>query len=361
MPNSSNSVNAGIHAQNGFALQRNTALFILLEEFHTKFKDNKYFISIEHHDDFLFCFLDKNDSADSIKAYQSKKRRTEWTINKEFAEILSKLLNTGSLLIKDAMPKTTLYTHDLHFISNSPITLKKSKSQHNVSVNEENCHVPFTSLNLEIQKEIKTKFEPILSPQQEAELMNLHFSYVVFSSTDKEQRNQLVGKLEEVFQENISNYRAAINTLIALFRDIETIYNQGGQARLLDKSKRVTSDNIDNTIKILTTQAKAFNYWRQEAKIITATLDIKPWEKDDFILCFESAFDFFKSIIESEHQKILQYVSNNYRNCQTSQEEENVLELFNMYKMNLSTHFDDLTLKAIIYAAYFESINKKES
>lgn len=73
-------VNAGVHAQIGFILQRNTALSLLLNNYKDKFKDRKYFICLEHHDDFLYCFLDDDDKAECIEAYQSKKK----TGNKHF-------------------------------------------------------------------------------------------------------------------------------------------------------------------------------------------------------------------------------------------------------------------------------------
>jgi hypothetical protein len=69
-----NSINAGTRAQSGFALQRNSALFILLDNYNSKFKNEKYFICLEHHDDFLFCYLNENEHVKYIEAYQSKKK-----------------------------------------------------------------------------------------------------------------------------------------------------------------------------------------------------------------------------------------------------------------------------------------------
>ena len=45
--------NSGVVAQSGFALQRNTAIYILLNNYHLKFQDRNYFICLEHHDDFV--------------------------------------------------------------------------------------------------------------------------------------------------------------------------------------------------------------------------------------------------------------------------------------------------------------------
>ncbi|MEI8641745.1 hypothetical protein P4S68_14105 [Pseudoalteromonas sp. Hal099] len=50
------SVNAGVTAQQGFALQRNMALFVILDNFNDKFSGAKYFVSLEHLEDIVFCF-----------------------------------------------------------------------------------------------------------------------------------------------------------------------------------------------------------------------------------------------------------------------------------------------------------------
>lgn len=52
------SVNAGVTAQQGFALQRNMALFLILDNYEKKFNDAKYFLALEHLEDIVFCFLD---------------------------------------------------------------------------------------------------------------------------------------------------------------------------------------------------------------------------------------------------------------------------------------------------------------
>src|SRR5690554_1621544 len=118
------STNAGVHAQTGFALQRNSALYILLEEYHNKFKDKNYFICLEHHDDFLFCFLNKKDEAEVIEAYQSKKKSPDTRkLDPELIEIISKLLKTGKSLISDNFPKSKDYRHILYFTSNQTTNL----------------------------------------------------------------------------------------------------------------------------------------------------------------------------------------------------------------------------------------------
>lgn len=359
-----NEVNAGPRAQNGFALQRNSALFILLDNYYTKFKEKNYFISIEHHDDFIFCFLNKDEEVEITEAYQSKKKSSgSWTITKKVAEILVKLLQTGVDLNKDSIPKSNTYKHDLFFSSNASTELKATvnKKDFTTQVNEEDSLISYNSLCLEIKNKIENKIKSflksnIIPPELLQQLNNLHFTYLHFTTTDKEQQNQLIGKLEEVFTENITDYRAALNTLLTLFRQQETIYNQGAVVKLLDTSKRVTSSQINETLEIVTTRSKAFKYWRNQTEKVSSQLGIRPFERDSFELTFKTSFDLFKSILEPEHQKVLSFVKSNYINCTTYTEVENVNELYNQYKKIETTNFSDFQLKSIIYAAYFESI-----
>lgn len=365
------SVNAGPRAINGFALQRNTALFLLLDNFIDKFKDKEYFISLEHHDDFLFCFFDSKNHVEYIEAYQSKKKSPDiWKINDELLEIINKLLETGSKLLEDPINKSLNYKHSLYFSSNTTIFLEEKKTKTkttpsksiNQSINEEESVISFKDLDKELQNKIRKKLkESSLSVEQEKELNNLNFIYIAFTRKDKEQQNQLHGKLQEVFKEEIYDYRAALNALMYLFREIEATYNQGHKAKLLDKTKRVSSKTINETMKILTTKSKAFDYWRREAKSISKALLIKPYEKEYFEEYFKSSFELFKSIEEAEHRKIFNFVDENYLDCKSITEEDCVLELFEKFKQEKNTYFEDIQLKAVIYASYFESINKKEN
>lgn len=358
------SLNAGPRAENGFALQRNSALYLLMENYHSKFRGEKFFICLEHHDDFLFVFLDDHEEVAYIEAYQSKKKSPDkWTINQEMSTIIGKLLSTGVNLIKDPIPKSEDYTHCLFFSSNSSIRLKEGAT--NISIDEERLSIAYKSLGDKLQDKIRLKLKEdlngVFTAELEAELQNLHFHYIVLPRTDKEQQNQLIGKIEEVFKDSVSNPRAALITILHLFRNIETIYNQGNTARLLDESKRVHSEDISEVFSLITTKSKAFNFWRDESKSISRILNIKPFERDQFKMSFESAFDLFKSLEQVQHQRVLKFVKENYLKCITTQEEENVLELFDMIRSETSVPFDDLNLKATIYAAYFEAIHKQKN
>ncbi len=367
-----NAVNAGVGAQTGFALQRNMALFILLDNYEQKFQGQNYFVSLEHHDDFLFCFLDDEDKAKLVEAYQSKKKSSNgWTINKDFGEILHKLLNVGIDLNNDSIPKTSTYGHQLNFSSNANIFLAaklpkgSSEKSTTVTVNEESTSVNYSDLNGFIQNEIISKIKSSNSedvkPLELDELKNLNFMYVEFVRTNKEQKNQLEGKITEVFGDQVIDSRAALETIIALFHDIELTYNQNKTARLLDPTKRVTSPQINNAIDIITTKSKAFDLWRNQKSMILETLQVRPSERDSFELNFDSAFDHFKSLDQAEHKKVLEYVNKNWDNCSSYTDINIIMELNSMYLSNQSTPFSPIALKAIIYAAFFEVTFKRSN
>lgn len=349
--------NAGTSAQNGFALQRNTALYLLLENYKTKFKGEKYFICLEHHEDFLFCFLNKKNEVEVIEAYQSKKKApTIWRLNAELFIIINKILKVGQNLVLDKISKSSTYKHYLFFVSNQTINLEIKKKKPAISVSEsikeDNSQVKYTSLHQVIKDKIA---EEITDKTLYNELDNFEFIYVDLNRTASKQKNELIGQLYEVFGDSILNKQAAIDTLFSLFQEIELTYNQGNIIKLLDESKRVSSETIDETFDILTNRSKCFNYWRSKEREVSIALHIKPYEAEKFQLDFTSAFDLFKSIEEAEHNKILNYVKSNYTKCTTYTLEDNVNELTIMYKKEENSIFTKLTFKAIFFAAYFEA------
>lgn len=353
-------INSGIDAQSGFALQRNTAIFLLLENYFTKFKNNNYFVCLEHHDDFLFCFLNKNLEVNLIEAYQSKKKSTGiWTLNTKLFEILNKLLKTGEELLQDEISKSSDYKHILYFSSNQTIHLerkankKKNLSPIAISIKADNQSSGFPILPKEIREVIKLN---ISVSDLHKELDNLSFIWIPFTTTEKEQENQLVGKIDEVFGKQISDKRAAVDTLISLFRKIETTYNQGNIVKLLDKTKRVSKSEVENTFNILTTKAKCFDYWHKRKSEISLKLKIRITDKEIFELAFDSAFDLFKSLKEAEHQKILNFVKTQLNNLKSFSEEDCVFELLELFNNSERTKFNDVQLKAIFFAALFEAL-----
>lgn len=358
------SVNAGVHAKTGFALQRNTALHLLFTYYYNKFHSKKYFICLEHHDDFLFCFLDDKGKVSKVETYQSKKSSSEaWSINDEFDGVLEKILSVGINLLKDPIEKTKCYSHDLHFSSNASINLratikevKKKTKTIQVSINESNSLVPFNELDNEIQDKIKERLK--CEQDHQKELENLHFLYIDFSRTDKTQKETLLGELDTLFGDKITDRKAALKILIELFDKVENIFNQGHKPKLLDNSKRITSEEVNNALKIITSQSKALNYWRSKEEEISLALDIILRDKPLFKFNFVSAFDLFKSHKNVEHLNILKFVSNHYQESKARTEKELFEELYNKFTKENSTNLQDIEIKAIIYAAYFEISNK---
>lgn len=367
---SDQSINAGVRAQQGFALQRNMALFIILDNYRNKFEGAKYFLSLEHLEDILFCYLDDNEHAVKVETYQSKKKSTgSWKIDDDLTEIIIKILKAGKSILADKYPKCSNYTLELFFSSNTAIQLKTQKKidkktkTYTLTINDEREKALYTELHLNIQNAITTRLSKIPSYADEElieQLDNLNFLYVDLSKTSKEQENQLRGKLECIFDKKIIDYKAALESIFTLFKDVELTYNQKSVARLSDETKKVNSNQISNAIKVITTKSKAFNFWRSHQKEISIKLKIKPYEKENFEMKFSLAFDLFKSKDEAEHQKILKFANTRYRECYSYTEDECVEELLAKFKSECSSNLDEQTLAATMYAAYFESINKMD-
>lgn len=351
------SINAGIDAQTGFALQRNSALYLLLEEYHTKFKEKKYFICLEHHDDFLFCFLNDNDEAEVIEAYQSKKKApSSWKLDINLISIIKKLLETGKSLIDDKIVRSKDYKHVLFFSTNQTINLKvyekgKKKIKASESIKANNTLVKFKELDDSIKQKIT---EDVNDNDLNTQLEHLKFIWLDINNTVEKQENELVGQIDKVFNSQIYNPRAALNTIIKLFNDVEYIYNQKDKADLLDEKKRISSVKIEETFYLLTNKSKCFDYWRSQKREVSKVLKIKPADRETFEFAFDTAFDFFKSYNEAEHRKILEFVKLNISNCTTYSDEENVAELVYMFSKTDFTHLGEIEFKAIVFAAFYE-------
>lgn len=351
------------------------SLFLILDNYDSKFYGTKYFLSLEYLEDMLFCYLDEYGQAVKVETYQSKKKSVgNWSIDIELAEIIVKIPKVGKTLIADTHPKCINYSHDLYFSSNTSMKLmtkvatlvgkKKSTKTYSQTVTEEYSEVTYIELDPIIQMAIAEKLAEHDSYNSENlcdELGNLKFLYVDFSKTNKEQENQLRTKLEDIFDRKISDSKAALDSIFRLFKDVELTYNQKSVARLLDKSKQVHSQDINNAIEVITTKSKAFQFWRDHSRDISQKLGIKPFERDSFEMKFSLAFDLFKSKDEAEHQKILGFVKSNYLQCRGYNEDECIEELVEIFSQKNSSNLDEQTLKATMYAAYFESIYKMDN
>ena len=246
----SKSTNAGVHTGTGIEFQKNCALYLLIENW-PEHKDKKYFIAIEHHDDLLFCYQNDDEFVDYIKTYQAKKSSEPWSMNHEFYQILQKILQVGKDIKSDSFQKSPDYSHALFFLSNNAIKIPKN------TVNETNKIIKYSDLPSKQQKQISNGIEKI--NKDLAEIDNLNFYYIDFGKTSQSQKDQLVGLIGRIFDKDINDPKAALDTLLGLFREIELTFNQGNKSKLLDKSKQVNSDKIRDAINIVTSKSKAFD------------------------------------------------------------------------------------------------------
>lgn len=354
-------VNAGVDAKTGFALQKNIAIYLILESYNERFKDVNYFVCLEHHDDFLFCFLNDSNSIDVIEAYQSKKKSSRaWGLDATLCEIIKKLLETGKYLSDDnTVSKSDEYHHKLIFVSNQTINLQTGKKKETVrcSIKEDNTNIDYSDLPDPIKLKIRNDINPQLDND---ELEKLKFIWIDLNKTVEKQINELAGQLERLFGSKIIYPRAAIQTLISLFDEIENRYNDGSVAKLLDESKRVSSNRINDAIGVITTKSKCFEYWRSQSREVRRLLKIKPMDENLFEQAFQSAFDFFKCEEEAEHYTILSFVRDNINSCTSYDYEGIVAELIDKFNTLHNSKLTDIQLKAVFFAAFFQSLGNTE-
>ncbi|MEK4456495.1 dsDNA nuclease domain-containing protein [Paenibacillus sp. FSL R10-2748] len=352
-------VNAGVHGSTGTEFQKHCALYFLFEKY-KDIKDRKYFICIEHHDDFLFCYQTYDELISSIDSYQAKKSSEKWEMSGLY-ELLGKMTGVGLSLNADSMPKEKDYKHNLEFITNNSIKLSngvKGKGKNkSITINESNSRLKFTELDTEITNKIELEIKKILGKDLDGlkELNNISLAYIDFPKKSAGQKDSLVGQFNRIFGEKVSDHRAAVDALLLLFRDVENTLNQGNVVKLMDESKRVSSASINDAIDVITTKTMAFDLWRNEEKEVCRNLEIAIPDKSEFKLNFINSFDRFKDYRQVEHKKILSFVKENsnimYR---FTVETDCILELYQMFRKNISSQLSELSIKAAIYAAYIE-------
>lgn len=359
MAKSAKSANAGVNTGTGIEFQKHCALYLLLENYHS-LKDKKYFICIEHHDDFLFCYQTSENHISSVEAFQAKKSSNAWKISAALYEILKKLVETGEALVNDSIQKTDDYQHSLHFITNNNIHLeikgKKDAPSVSTIINEANSQIQFLTLNQVLQDKLRNEVELLLA--NTAHINQLEFSTFVFidlTRTSKNQVQQLIAKFGEIFGQDVSDHKAAVKILMELFREVELTHNQNGQVKLLDESKRVDSVAIQRAIGVITTQQRAYDLWKSKKDVISTNLAIPLSKQTQFKLDFVNSLDLFKDLKQAEHQKVLKFVEAN-RNILDSNthEQECIKEFYSMYIAKNNSQLEELQLKAAIYAAYVQ-------
>lgn len=120
--------NAGVEGSSGYSFQRCCVVFLLFEDYE-EINSNNYFICLEHHEDFLFAFLDDNGQLKKVDTYQAKKSRDDWRTDDDLCEIIGKMTMVGKELVSDPIEKSNDYQHTLNFLTNRSILLTSKKEK----------------------------------------------------------------------------------------------------------------------------------------------------------------------------------------------------------------------------------------
>lgn len=362
-----NAANSGIEAILGFEFQRNCALHLLLSNY-ANIKDREFFLCIEHHDDFLFCYRsDCLSKIEEIHSYQAKKLSASiWTIDQRFTEIIAKLLDVGNNLLNDLTPKSQNYSHKLTFISNSdiklnykPSTKEKSNGKEEIShiINEQNSCCKYNEIPQDIKNKIHEKLNDFCTSQNikyyNTELENMHIEWVDFPRTNEMQKNVLVGLMSSKFS-HVNDPSAAIELLLNLFRKVETTYNQKKIISLLDKTKRVEGNEIKKAIEIIETEQKAFKLWREYSTTLSQEFRVPIGIQKNHENYIKNTFELLKDMSNNEHQIIKNFVrKHNY-----SMRYHSYHQMFSEYlldiKNNHSTNLSDIDIFFSILCSFVE-------
>lgn len=352
-----NGVNSGVQALSGFAFQRNSAIYLLLDNY-DYYKNKEFFICIEHHDDLIFALLNDANKLCKVEAYQAKKASKQWATSSKLAEIIAKITLVGSSLKSDQFIKSKHYTHNLTFLTNHSVKLTcgKRKDAKTVILKEDNTEISMHALHDRIQDNIKKKVKKF--SHSSAELNHIRFLYVDLNKTDENQRLHLAGMLSKLFRDKITDPYAAMDLLLTLFRNAETIYNQAGISSLLDPKKRINSLDIYKALDVITKKRKAFSFWRSYAKIICSKLKIPVSQSSRYKEHIDNCFDFFKDLEAVEFRKIYKFVDESRAiDDKFYDHSDCIIEIYNKY---LSTHQTQLTEYIVLFAivaAFVETRN----
>lgn len=285
----------------------------------------EFFLCIEHHDDFLFCYRsDCLSNIVAIDSYQAKKLSGGiWTIDARFAEIIAKMLDVGNNLRNDPAPKCKEYTHSLTFISNTDIKLsyspkkaekQKGKTEIIYLLNEQNSKSRYEDIPEEIKNKIKEKVRDHCTKESstyhDTEFCNLNIQWVDFPRNKNSQKDTLVGLMCRKFP-HIPDHSAAVELLLSLFRDVEAVYNQGKIINLLDETKRIEGNEIKKAIKIIETEQKAFKLWRTNSAELAKKFRIPLGVQISHENHIRNTFELLKDMSNNEHQIIKTFIKEN--------------------------------------------------
>ncbi|MBF4425254.1 hypothetical protein [Vibrio anguillarum] len=359
--------NCGVVALSGYEFQRNCALYLLLDGYE-HFREEDYFLCIEHYDDFLFCF--RTNDTERIKriiSYQAKKKSGAlWRIDGDFGEILAKMLEAGAELKSDLIPKCDSYSQETIFISNTELEFfyrpkaeekDRGKEARNVLINEAHSYVKFDQLPGEIKEKACNYIQHFCDTHQLEDnmkgLSDVRFQWIDFQRTSKKQKEGLVGLMQSNFS-HIADPKAAIDVLLELFREVETTFNQGNIVQLMDTSKRVEGEEIRKTMVILDTKQKTYDFWRDHSSSFVEQVNfplkirLKPEEH------IGSTFELLKDMNNFSYQIIREYVKKN----DYSSDHNSFHGMFNAYlssiKLSHHTNLKDFDILLAILCSFVE-------
>lgn len=321
----------------------------------------------------MFCFLDSDSiNYELIQTYQAKQSSATWSLTTEFYKILDKIEKVKASIKEELSNKNISVTQENFFISNYSIKLdpdnkgeKKENKESSVRINETNSVVKYSNLSDNLKDKILTGLKSLSDNQDitKEDISSLSFMYIDLAKTFKNQKENLIGKISAIFGKQVQDHSAVYTALLDLFREIELSFNQSNKLSFGDPKKILTSKTINDAFNIITTQSKAFDFWRSHKNELALQLRLPIKEHKRFENDFNNSFDLFKDMNQVEHKKIYDFVATNFEevqlNCYT--DHDCILKLLTKYNEINSTFFEDVTLKAIIYAAYFEVSNKNDN
>lgn len=346
--------NSGVEGGSGYSFQRCCIIFLLFKNYE-QINSKNYFICLEHHDDFLFAFLDNNKQLQKVDTYQAKKSRDDWTVTNAFGEIVRKITIVGKELTLDPTSKSNDYAHTLNFITNRNILLKnKGVKQDNIKVQISNPYQKYSELPDKIKENIESKICKSLFEKAQLEYVN--FQYIDFAQSYPSWKRQLIGMSTEHFKDKISDHSAAVVTLLQLLEDVAQTYNDNNKVLLSDTAKRVTKKQVINTFKILTDNKKSFDFWRQYAKELSNKLDLKLPIQRKAKEYLENCFDYFKDIQQVEFNKIYKFVQEStHIDISHNNEVDCIKDLYDLYNKTHNSKLENYMVSFAIIAAYVET------
>jgi hypothetical protein len=266
----------------------------------------------------------------------------------------------GSDLKNDSISKSSDYSQDLTFLTNKSIKLNcgsRKDPKFSEIIRENNVFIFYCDLHSNIQSNFLKKLKDYSFEANQ--LDNVSFKYIDVANTDNSQREQLAGKLSKLFGDRIFDSYAALDLLLKLFREVETVYNQGNESKLLDENKRVYSQDIFKAIDVICNKAKAFKLWRENAQELSEVLQIPISKGRNYIEHLNNCFDYFKDLKQVDFQKIYHFVNNNRDIDESSFSDQDCINNLNERFFNKhQTQLDNASVSFAIVAAYVETRNK---